>query len=537
MHVLRMVDLPLAGRRVLIREDLNVPIRDGAVASDARLAAALPSIEFALKQGARVILMSHLGRPEEGRFDAAFSLRPVARRLGQLLGRPVALVDCWTQGAEVGPGHAALLENVRFERGEKADDPDLAARMAALCDIFVMDAFGSAHRAHASTHGVARLAPEACAGPLLVGELEALAAALEQPSGPPRSPSSAAPRSLPSSASCRLSPARIDALILGGGIANTLLAAAGHPVGRSLHEPEMLEFARRLQGGQFGAADIPLPSDVVVAEALDETARGSTRGVDEVGDEEMILDIGPRKRRWNTPAVFNGPAPYSGTGRWASSSIPEFARGTKGRSARPLRQAAHSPSRAAAIRWRRSSSSAYRDGISCLSTGGGAFLEFLEGRELPAVAVSEGTGRRRTAETELQHAGVTRATPERLRYSDTGRQGSVSWTRTRLPKSGAEPKSSPRLGRQRMTRRCWSRCFLPVPMYSGSTCPTAQRGRTRIGFRQVRDSFGTNRAGRRAHVRSAGPENSHRTIRQGRRGAWGGSAIHTGYRSGRRPGR
>ena len=384
MHVLRMVDLPLAGRRVLIREDLNVPVRDGAVASDARLTAALPTIEYALQQGARVMLMSHLGRPEEGRFDEALSLRPVARRLGQLLGRPVALVDSWTQGVEVESGHAALLENVRFERGEKADDPDLAARMAALCDIFVMDAFGSAHRAHASTHGVAQLAPVVCAGPLLVRELEALAAALERP----RTPTVAIVGG--SKVSTKLGVLQtlagtVDALILGGGIANTLLAAAGHSVGRSLHEPAMLEFARLLLGGEFGAADIPLPSDAVVAESLDETARGSTRGVDEVGDGEMILDIGP-----GTAAEYAGRLQLAGTILWNGPvgvfEHPEFSRGTRAISKAVASSGAFSIAGGgdtlAAIQ-----QFGVGDGVSYLSTGGGAFLEFLEGKELPAVQV------------------------------------------------------------------------------------------------------------------------------------------------------
>ena len=402
-----MMDLPLAGRRVLIREDLNVPIRDGAVASDARLTAALPTIEYALQQGARVILMSHLGRPEEGRFDAAFSLRPVARRLGELLHRPVALVDSWTQGVEVEPGHAALLENVRFERGEKADDPDLAARMAALCDIFVMDAFGSAHRAHASTHGVARLAPVSCAGPLLGGELKALTAALEQPRAPTVAIVGGSKVSTKLGVLQTLA-GRMDVLILGGGIANTLLAAAGHPVGRSLYEPEMLEFARRLLGGEFGAADIPLPSDVVVAESLDETVRGSTRGVDEVGDEDMILDIGPV-----TAAEYASRLHRAGTILWNGPvgvfEHPEFAGGTevvsKAVAASDAFSIAGGGDTLAAIQ-----QFGVRHGISYLSTGGGAFLEFLEGKELPAVEVlkarASANSRNRTA-TRRQCKGDT----------------------------------------------------------------------------------------------------------------------------------
>ena len=386
MHVLRMVDLPLRGRRVLIREDLNVPIRDGAVASDARLAAALPTVEFALQQCARVILMSHLGRPREGCYNDAFSLRPVARRLGELLHRPIPLVDSWAQGVKVEPGQAVLLENVRFERGEKADDTELATRLAALCDIFVMDAFGSAHRAHASTHGVARLAPVACAGPLLVRELEALSAGLEHPKPPTVGIVGGSKVSTKLGVLQTLA-GKVDELILGGGIANTLLAAAGRPVGRSLHEPDMLGFARRLLGGEFGAADIPLPSDVVVAESLDEAARGSTRGVDEVGGDEMILDIGPQ-----TAAEYAGRLQWAGTILWNGPvgvfEHPEFAHGTevvsKAVAASGAFSIAGGGDTLAAVQ-----QFGVRNGISYLSTGGGAFLEFLEGKESPAVAVLE----------------------------------------------------------------------------------------------------------------------------------------------------
>ncbi len=383
MHVLRMVDLPLAGRRLLIREDLNVPVRDGAVASDVRLAAALPSIEFALQQRARVILMSHLGRPEEGHFDEAFSLRPVARRLGELLGRRIALIDDWENGVEVEPGQAVLLQNVRFQRGEKADDPELAARLAGLCDIFAMDAFGSAHRAHASTLGVARLARVACAGPLLVRELKALAAALEDPQ-PPTAAIVGGSKVSTKLGVLRTLAGKMDTLILGGGIANTLLAAADHPVGRSLYEPDMLGFARRLLRGEFGPADIPLPSDVVVAESPDEAARGTTRGVGEVGSAEMILDIGPR-----TAAEYAGRLHRAGTILWNGPvgvfEHPEFAGGTQAVSKAVAASGAFSIAGGgdtlAAIQ-----QFGVREGISCLSTGGGAFLEFLEGRELPAVA-------------------------------------------------------------------------------------------------------------------------------------------------------
>ena len=393
MPVPRMADLPLAGRRVLIREDLNVPIKDGAVASDARLEAALPTIEVALQRRARVVLMSHLGRPEEGRFDEAFSLRPVARRLGELLNRPVPLVDSWAGGVEVEPGRAALLENVRFERGEKADDPRLAARLAALCDVFVMDAFGSAHRAHASTHGVARLAPMACAGPLLVRELEALGAALKRPR-PPTAAIVGGSKVSTKLGVLRTLAGKMDTLILGGCIANTLLAAAGHPVGRSLHEPHMLEFAARLLRGEFGPAEIPLPSDVVVGGSLDEAARGTARGVDEVGGGEMILDIGPR-----TAADYAGRLRRAGTILWNGPvgvlELPEFARGTEAVGK------AVAASGAFSIAGGGDTLAAVQQfgirGISYLSTGGGAFLEFLEGKELPAVAALKARGGAATA--------------------------------------------------------------------------------------------------------------------------------------------
>ena len=386
MRVKRMVDLPLADRRVLIREDLNVPIRDGAVASDARLEAALPTVEHALERGARVILMSHLGRPEEGRFNEEFSLRPVARRLGELLGCTLPLVDDWAQGVEVAPGRAVLLENVRFQPGEKADDADLAARLAGLCDIFVMDAFASAHRAHASTHGVARLAPVACAGPLMVRELEALSAALEHPERPTVAIVGGSKVSTKLEV-LRTLAGKVDELIPGGGIANTLLAAAGHAVGRSLHEPEMAAFARRLLGGEFGAADLPLPSDVVVAESLDASAPGSVCGLDQVGSREMILDIGPRTaadyaRRlqragtilWNGPVgVFEHPAFACGTEALARAVA----------ASRAFSIAGGGDTLAAVQRF------GVQDGISYLCTGGGAFLEFLQGKPLPAVVALE----------------------------------------------------------------------------------------------------------------------------------------------------
>jgi phosphoglycerate kinase len=382
----RMSEVELDGRRVLIREDLNAPIAGSQVTSDARLRAALPTIETALARGARVMLLSHLGRPKEGQFDAQFSLAPVAARLSELLGRNVPLAHEWLNGLTVEPGDLVLCENVRFLSGEKANDAALAKRMAATCDVFVMDAFGTAHRAQASTAGVARYAPEACAGPLLVSELEALAAALESP----RRPVAAVVGG--SKVSTKLEVLRslaseVDTMILGGGIANTVIAAAGYDVGCSLVERDMVEFAARLLAGEFGPAKIPLPTDVVVAETLTPAAVGSIRRLNEVGEKEMILDIGPA-----TAAKFSELLAGSGTIVWNGPlgvfEHPEFAAGTA-RVANAIAESgafsiAGGGDTLAAI-----DQFGIRKHISYISTGGGAFLEFLEGKKLPAVAVLE----------------------------------------------------------------------------------------------------------------------------------------------------
>ena len=386
LAVKRMVDVPLEGKRVLIREDLNTPIADGVITNDKRIRAALPTIKLALDRGARVMLMSHLGRPEEGRFDERFSLEPVAQRLGELLDRSVPLVQSWLEKVDVGPGDAVLCENVRFERGEKGDDEALARRMASLCDVFVMDAFGTAHRAHASTHGVARFAPVACAGPLLVAELEALAAALDNPERPTiaivgGSKVSTKLEVLQSLAGI------VDELILGGGIANTLLAANGANVGRSLYEPDMLSYAGRLLEGHFGDVSIPLPTDVVVASKLDESARGAVKQTADVSGDDMILDIGPdtaqdycRRLLSARTILWNGPV--------GVFEHPEFAAGTEQISRAVADSAAFSIAGGgdtlAAI-----DQFGVTERISYISTGGGAFLEFLEGKRLPAVAVLE----------------------------------------------------------------------------------------------------------------------------------------------------
>ncbi|HEY2591149.1 MAG TPA: phosphoglycerate kinase, partial [Steroidobacteraceae bacterium] len=294
-----MTDIDLRGKRVLIREDLNVPVQDGAVTSDARIRAALPTLRSALEAGARVLVLSHLGRPKEGAYDEALSLAPVAARLSELLGRPVPLKKDWLAGVDCALGEAVLCENVRFNKGEKQDDEALAQRMAALCDVFVMDAFATAHRAEASTHGVARFAPQACAGPLLVGELEALERALENPARPLVAIVAG------SKVSTKLTVleallARVDRLLVGGGIANTFLAATGVEVGKSLQESDMLDMARNLMAqARERGAEIPLPTDVVVAKELAATAHADIRSVEDVRPDERILDVGPdTAERW-----------------------------------------------------------------------------------------------------------------------------------------------------------------------------------------------------------------------------------------------
>jgi phosphoglycerate kinase len=293
MKIKTMSSLDLSGKRVLIREDLNVPIKDGVVTSDARIRAALPTIQAALAAKAHVLVMSHLGRPEEGKFTQEFSLEPVAQRLTQLLGVPVALKRDWLDGVTTGAGEIVLLENVRFNKGEKKDSEELAKRMAALCDIYVMDAFGTAHRAEASTHGVAKYAPIACAGPLLVSELSALETALEKPARPLLAIVAG------SKVSTKLTVlesllSKVDQLIVGGGITNTFLAALGYNVGKSLYEPDMLDICKRLleQSKKRGIV-IPMPTDVVVATEFSSKAEADVKPVGQVLSNEMILDIGP----------------------------------------------------------------------------------------------------------------------------------------------------------------------------------------------------------------------------------------------------
>ena len=385
MSVKLMTELDLRGKRVLIREDLNVPVKDGRVSSDARIVAALPTIRRALDAGARVLVMSHLGRPKAGASDeenAAFSLAPVAARLGELLGRPVPLLRDWLDGAQIEPGALALAENVRFVKGEKQDDEALARRMAAWCDIYVMDAFATAHRAEASTHGVARFAPIACAGPLLAAELAALGKVLRAPARPLVAIVGGSKVSTKLTVLDTLA-AKVDHLIVGGGIANTFLAAAGLPIGKSLVEADLLDEARRL----MTRTEIPLPEDVVVATALAEDAVATVKSVTEVGADEMILDIGPR-----TAARFAKLLTEAGTILWNGPlgvfEIEQFAGGTR------VIAEAIAASNAFSLAGGGDTLAALEkfgvgERVSYTSTGGGAFLEYVEGKQLPAVVILE----------------------------------------------------------------------------------------------------------------------------------------------------
>jgi phosphoglycerate kinase len=388
VKITKMSCLDLRDKRVLIREDLNVPIQNGSVSSDARIRAALPTIQAALTAKARVIVMSHLGRPEEGKYAETFSLAPVAKRLAQLLGIPVALKKDWLGGGvEVGPGEVVLLENVRFNKGEKKDADDLARRMAALCDVYVMDAFGTAHRAEASTHGVAKYAPIACAGPLLVSELSALETALLKPARPLLAIVAG------SKVSTKLTVlesllSKVDQLIVGGGITNTFLAALGFNVGKSLYEPNMLDICKRLleQSKQRGIV-IPMPTDVVVATEISATAEADVKNVGNVSAEDMILDIGPDSAEAMAKLVAS-----AGTILWNGPvgvfEFEQFGEGTRTLATAIARSKAFSlagggDTLAAIEKY------GIEDSISYISTGGGAFLEFVEGKKLPAVEILE----------------------------------------------------------------------------------------------------------------------------------------------------
>ncbi len=385
MNFLCMSELDLAGQRVLIREDLNVPVSDGNVTSDARLGAALPTIRMAVGAGAKIILISHLGRPQEGEYQEEFSLAPVAKRLSSMLGLKIRLEKDWLDGVDVDDGNVVLCENVRFNPGEKSNDDKLSRKMAALADIFVMDAFATAHRKHASTHGVAQYAPIACAGPLLAGELQALSQALENPARPLVAIVGGSKVSSKLTVLKTLAE-KVEQLVVGGGIANTFIAAAGHPVGKSLYEPDMLDAAREVSElTTRRGASIPLPSDVVVATEFSDTAEADVRPVDQVEDDQMILDVGP-----DTAAVLAGIMRDAGTIVWNGPvgvfEIDQFGEGTRTLANAIAESSAFSiagggDTLAALEKYKLATQ------ISYISTGGGAFLEFLEGKTLPAVAV------------------------------------------------------------------------------------------------------------------------------------------------------
>jgi phosphoglycerate kinase len=382
LNVKLMTELDLSGKRVLIREDLNVPVKDGAVSSDARIRAALPTIEAARGAGARVILMSHLGRPTEGEFEQQFSMAPVAAHLSGMLDAPVRLVDDWRDGVEVAEGEVVLLENVRFNPGEKKDEEELARAYASLCDIFVMDAFGTAHRAQASTHGVARYASTACAGPLLAGELHALGQALSDPARPMVAIVGGSKVSTKLTVLETLSE-KVDQLIVGGGIANTFLAASGLPVGKSLCEHDLIPAARAL----MEKTNIPLPEDVVTGKEFSEDAEASLKAAGAVEEDDMIFDIGPAAAA-EIAAILQGAGTILWNGPVGVFEFDQFAAGTEALSRAIAESDAFSLAGGgdtlAAI-----DKFAIADKVSYISTGGGAFLEFVEGKTLPAVAMLE----------------------------------------------------------------------------------------------------------------------------------------------------
>ena len=387
MSILRMTDLDLAGKRVLIRQDLNVPVADGKVASDQRITASIPTIRMALEKGAAVMVTSHLGRPKEGAWSEADSLAPVAARLSELLGFEVPLVRDYLDGVDVQPGQLVLLENCRMNVGEKADDEALSKRYAALCDVFVMDAFGTAHRAQASTHGVIRFARQAVGGPLLMAELDALAKALQDPARPLLAIVAGSKVSTKLELLSSLV-GKVDQLFVGGGIANTFIAALGHDVGKSLVEADLVDTAKQIMAdAKARGAEIPLPTDVVVATAFAADAPATIKRIDAVGADDMILDIGP-----DTAAAYAALVARAGTVVWNGPvgvfEFDAFGKGTEAiaraiASSDAFSIAGGGDTLAAVDKY------GIADEVSYISTGGGAFLEFLEGKTLPAVAALE----------------------------------------------------------------------------------------------------------------------------------------------------
>ena len=387
MSVVRMSDLDLAGKRVLIREDLNVPIDEGRITSETRILAALPTLQLALDKGAAAMVASHLGRPKEGHWSVGDTLAPVARRIGELLGRDVPLIRDWVDGVDIKPGQLVLLENCRMNVGEGKDDETLSKKYAALCDVFVMDAFGTAHRAQASTHGVIRFAKVACGGPLLMAELDALAKALDKPARPLLAIVAG------SKVSTKLTLLeslvdKVDQLIVGGGIANTFIAAAGHKVGKSLVENDLIGTAKKIiADAKARGAEVPIPTDVVVAPEFKADAPATVKRADAVGDGDMILDIGPETAQRYAALIAK-----AGTVVW-NGPVGVFEFDAFGKGTETLARAI-ADSKAFSIAGGGDTLAAIEkygveDRISYISTGGGAFLEFLEGKKLPAVAALE----------------------------------------------------------------------------------------------------------------------------------------------------
>ncbi|AVQ88349.1 MULTISPECIES: phosphoglycerate kinase [Plesiomonas] len=382
MSVINMTDLDLAGKRVLIRADLNVPVKEGKVTSDARIRASLPTIELALKQGAAVMVTSHLGRPTEGEYNEEFSLLPVVNYLKEVLSVPVRLAKDYLDGVEVAAGELVVLENVRFNKGEKKDDEALSKKYAALCDVFVMDAFGTAHRAQASTHGVAKFAPIACSGPLLSAELDALGKAMKNPARPMVAIVGGSKVSTKLTVLESLSTIA-DQLVVGGGIANTFIAAAGHNVGKSLCENDLIDTAKALAA----KCDIPVTTDVVVGKEFSESTPATIKAVAEVSDDDMIFDIGPDSAKVLADIIMNAKT-ILWNGPVGVFEFDQFAKGTeviaKAIAESPAFSIAGGGDTLAAI-----DKFGIADKVSYISTGGGAFLEFVEGKVLPAVAMLE----------------------------------------------------------------------------------------------------------------------------------------------------